>query len=575
MNAWTRLQLLGELPATEHYSPSKAKAGEYTAALKAYNSSHDLPGQAGTTTRKEVKVLTLEEISERIRRVMAEGATDVVLTAEAGQLAGMNGQSTSTVLRLVEQIRKEEALTARIAAEARAIEQEADRKDIARGLTPEYLLPAVVAGAIATRTRYLPTDGPAAVLPYLAAVAGLVQLGTTVVGNPVASVEVPLNLFGCLVGRSGAKKSPVGRLLVSAPTAALRLEQAEANDRALNQWQEACVAAKALKEAAPPEPAPVRLVVTEYSGESLTEQLMTQEKAGRGLLIHRDEIAGLFAGLNQYRGGKGADEQQMLELYDGEGLTSLRITAPRAYTRSQVSIWGTTQPEVLRELVASGDASGLWARFLFVPLPERVVPLPVEAKPDELAEVQAAAQMLADVARTIHDLPPRRYDLNAEAIRAWTKYEEQHQGLALKATIGAQSALYGKSAGKVLRVAGLLHLLKVAIGEASRDALIDADCISKAITLVDHLDQWALSLHAEVATGETTGLMCTVHRLAEAAGQPIRWKEIWHRLSKAQRKEADAAAGNAAMRALAAAGYGEIEEGKRGALAYRALKPLP
>ena len=69
--------------------------------------------------------------------------------------------------------------------------------------------------------------------------------------------------------------------------------------------------------------------------------------------------------------------------------------------------------------------------------------------------------------------------------------------------------------------------------------------------------------------------MRTVHRAAEAAGGPIRWKEVQNRLTRAQRKENDPAAVAEAMRALAAAGYGEVDAGKRGALSYRATRPLP
>lgn len=561
------------------------KADEYKRRLKEGRALHPVTEEAIADGKRiagaievakaKAQVLTLEQVTAHLQQAIEDGATDLQIEQLIVRLAENSAQSTATLYRLRDTLQAEVAGKARIAAEAQAIAAEADRKEVGQALTPEFLLPPMLAGAITTRTRYLPTDGPSAVLPFLTAMAGLVQLGTTVVGNPIAGAEVPANLFCCLVGRSGAKKSPTSRLLVKAPLADLIKEQAEANAYAHQQWLDACRDAKAAKEPMPPEPKPVKIEAAEITGESLTDQLMTQEKAGRGLLLHRDELAGLFAGMNQYRGGKGSDEQQMLEIYDGGGLTSLRITSSRSYTRSQMSIWGTTQPEVLRQLVAAGDASGLWARFMFVPLPERVVPLPMQSSPSEMAEVQAAAQLLADVARTIHDLPPRRYNLTDEALAVWQAYELQHQGMALKASIGAQSALYGKSAGKVLRVAGLLHLLKVAIGEEERDALVGADCISRGAVLVDHLDQWALSLHSEVAVGETTGLMQTIHRVAEAAGGPIRWKEVQNRLSKVQRRDADAATGQAAMRALAAAGYGVIEEGPRGSLSYRAIGALP
>jgi hypothetical protein len=69
--------------------------------------------------------------------------------------------------------------------------------------------------------------------------------------------------------------------------------------------------------------------------------------------------------------------------------------------------------------------------------------------------------------------------------------------------------------------------------------------------------------------------MRTVHRVAEAVASPIRWKELAVRLSAKARREIDAAAFAEAAQALAAAGYGEVETGKRGAVSYRATCALP
>jgi len=124
-------------------------------------------------------------------------------------------------------------------------------------------------------------------------------------------------------------------------------------------------------------------------------------------------------------------------------------------------------------------------------------------------------------------------------------------------------------------VAGVLHLLHLAAGDAEREDYISASCIERATALVDHLDAWALGLHAEVAAGGGSQLIRTVHRAAEEAKGPVAWKDIQNRLSHAQRKSTDAAAAAAAMQALADAGYGVVEVGKRGGTTYRATKELP
>ena len=117
----------------------------------------------------------------------------------------------------------------------------------------------------------------------------------------------------------------------------------------------------------------------------------------------------------------------------------------------------------------------------------------------------------------IYKRPRATYRLTKAAAERFREYERNRQHWALRATISAQSAVYGKSAGKVLRVAGLLHLLQIAAGESADPENIDESCIDRAGSLVDHLDAWALSLHAEVAAGGGGSLMRTVHNAAEAA----------------------------------------------------------
>jgi hypothetical protein len=560
--------LLAAIPAAVDRHQQQQRAAAAPAAAQPH------PEPETPAAQQQRRPLTMAEVGDRLREAISEGMGGADLAAMVAELAAASEQGSISVQRLADAIRAEQLQAVAVAAEAQQIAAERDRQEIGQLLSAHYLLPASIAAAIETRARYLPCDGPSAVLPFLATVAGLVKLGSEVEGSAVAGYRVPVNLFACLVGRSGAKKSPIGRLLVEAPTADLRAEMARANQREREAWEEQC---RDLKkgDAKPPAPHPKRLSVSDFTGEALAAQLQTQEAAGLGLLVHRDELSGLFGSLNAYRGGRGADEQQLLELFDGSGLSSLRIVGDRHYSRSQLSIWGSTQPDVLRQLVADGDASGLWARFLFVPLPERAVPLPLATSAAEVAEVEAAAATLANACGAVYRLPRQTYRLAPAAAERFAHYELNRQRAALGASIGAQSALYGKSAGKVLRLAGVLHLLQIAAGEISSGAAIEPGTIERAAALVDHLDAWALGLHAEVAAGGVGQLMRTVHRAAEAAAGPIRWKELAVRLSAKQRKETDAAAFAEVARALAAAGYGEVEAGKRGAISYRATRALP
>lgn len=516
----------------------------------------------------------LKAAAERLKQAVDEGASEADLARLVAELAVTTGHPLAAVQKIADGLKFDHSGGSAVAAEAASIRAEADRKEIGQQLTPRFLLPAVIADAIEVTSQYLPCDGPSAVLPFLTAVAGLVKLGAQVEGSAVAGYRVPINIFACQVGRSGAKKSPTSKRLVNDPMVAIVSELSRSNIRERQDWEQACTEIRK-GDPRPPEPRPKRVVVTDFTGEALADQLQTQEAAGLGLLVNRDELSGLFGSLNAYRGGRGGDEQQLLELFDGGGFHSLRVGGGRHYSRSQLSIWGSTQLEVLRELVANGDATGLWARFMFVPLPERAVPLPIAATPAEVARANTAQATLSDTYRAVYAMPPRIYRLTPPATERFVLYEYSRQKAALSTSIGAQSALYGKSAGKVLRLAGALHLLQLTVPDADPDGLIDDNTIDRAIALVDHLDAWALSLHAEAANGSACPVMRTVHRVAEAVGGPIRWKELTNSLSTKQRKEITPAAAAAAMQALADAGYGEVEPGKRGSLHYRATRPLP
>lgn len=519
---------------------------------------------------------TIQEVEASLRQAVAEGASRADLTALVAELARDSEHPVGSVRDLLLAVEQQHANVSTITAEAATIRAEVDRQDLGQALTLDYLLPAPIASALRVRCRALPTDDVAAAITYLVGISGLIKIGTRVFASHAADFRVPVNLYAALVARSGAKKSPVSRLLVGDPSRHLRQQLAKDYDRAYRNWWEEHRKSKPSERPDPPRPS--YLQVSDATAEALAGQLQQQDISGLGLLLNRDELAGLFGSLNAYKNGRGADEQLLLEAYDGSGFQSLRVAASgggRFYDRCHLSIWGTIQPAILRKLVEAGDDSGLWARFLFVPLPEKVVPLPDAETEQEIAEAAHATQTLADMAESIYQLPRADYTLNPAARQAFNRYEARCQGDALRATITAQSSLAGKAAGKVLRLAGLIHMLDGASTTGGLAREIQATTVEKATALVDHLNSWAMGLHASIANGGASDLMRMVHRIATEAGCAIRWKEVSTRLSKEQRQTVDSAAVFVAMQALADLGAGEVAAGARGASTYKATGALP
>jgi hypothetical protein len=521
-------------------------------------------------------LLTLDEVRKRLRYAVDAGASRQDLEAERIRLATASDIPAATLQGLLLAIQREAESGLQVEQEAERLARAIARSGVNDTISISQLLPAGLAAALTTRTRYLPADDVARTMAFLVCVSGVVKLGTEVIASRAADYRVPLNLYGALVARSGAKKSPLSRLLVSKPTEAIRADLARAHSRAMEDWTEQNRGVKASERPDPPK-APY-LSISDATAEALAQQLQVQEDRGLGLLLHRDELAGLFGNLNQYRSGRGSDSEQLLEAYDGSGFRSLRVAAVnggRSYSRCHLSIWGTIQPAVLQALVADGDASGLWARYLFIPLPEVVVRLASEESDEEADASEAAGALLARGCDYVYRLPRASLTLDGGAREVFMNYEARCQGEALGATLPAEGALMGKAPGKVLRISALLHLLWCWELGVKVSTPISPGAIERGILLVDHLNTWALGIHEAATGGEASDLMRLVHRIAQASGGAIAWRNVQHRLSKAQRKEVDSAAAGAAVEALAGMGMGDVERTPRGAWSYRATGVLP
>jgi hypothetical protein len=538
------------------------------------------PGQP-TTPAAPPSPLTLEQASTEIRALVLAGTSRLALEQQLAALAARADVHPSQLRPLLSAIEAEQVAAAQVAAEQLRISAAAERSAVAaQMLSLSEILPPSLADAIRIRTQYLPIDPLAAAALFATTAAGVLKLGSRLVASRRCDFKVPLNMFSALVGRSGIKKSPAWSMLVSAPMAPIEDDLARQAARALRSWEDDNRGKKPSERTERPKT--LRALCSEFTGEALSKQLAVQEQAGQPLAIAREEIGGLFDGLNQYKpGGRGSEEQQLLELYDGRGSSALRASSEeggRFYSRSQVSITGTIQPRVLQDLVRQDRGSGLWARFLFLPVPDVVVRLPAEECEADALAMEAAAALLAHTIGDLYRLPPVTLELSDEARRQFVEYEFRCQNDARRSLLDTQCAAWSKAPGKALRVAGVLHLLHRVAVDGERSEQVTARVLQVAQNMVDSLTEWALGLHEAAEGGQAGGasdLMERVHKLAQRRGVPIAWGDVVSSLSPRARKEIDAGAAAAAVDALVALGVGKRTEAPRGGWRYEATGDLP
>ncbi len=193
------------------------------------------------------------------------------------------------------------------------------------------------------------------------------------------------------------------------------------------EWETQAAEARKKKQRTPEEPekpAKQRIRVGDATVEALQVRMAENP---RGLVLARDELAGFFNSLNQYK-GKGSDRQFWLSQHSGRVAPVDRKTDDETYDVEYpcVSVVGSIQPEKLHVLdIEAGD--GMVERFLFVwpdarmqPDSERDVSVEAEQGYVEVWNRLYALEMGED---EYGNPAPRDVPLSHDAIPAWKAYK--------------------------------------------------------------------------------------------------------------------------------------------------------
>jgi hypothetical protein len=420
-------------------------------------------------------------------------------------------------------------------------EQEASRPDVATeiesllsahksSIALTEVLPAGLAQPIEKLAAMLNLRSECYLAALLTQVASLFKVGTETVLRRDTDWRCVPNYFAAIVAEVSQLKTPIPKAIIDRPMRVLRqqaqkeFEQAKKNYQAeLNNWK---AAKKEDDRGLAPEPPRERIY---FFDKTTGEGIIYQQAAYpvQAMMYFCDELAGVFKSGNQYRGGKGSDEEDMLSFWNGTGTTVLRAAGVRASVEAVgLSIFGTIQPDVLAGLLKDcSDSNGKFARFDFV-----LQPLAVPNLPEDDSGRFDLTPMLADLYQKIDALPAICFEFDQEAKtyhRTFTLkcherrvYQESKQGL--------RGAL-GKMPEKVGKLATIIHTLTCVFNGQQVTNKIPRSAVEAAVKFVKFAADQVASLYTEFSDRSALGPNLTKILLAaERQGGKISTREVQH-----------------------------------------------
>jgi hypothetical protein len=305
--------------------------------------------------------------------------------------------------------------------------------------------------------------------------------------SPGTNFHVPAIRWCGLVGETGSKKSPVISLLtdpLSRQQIKLYEEYKEKKidyDAEFSNWKNTKPTERGEQ---PSAPVPMLdLYFSNFTIEALVDSI--QHHPNSGCMLMLDELAQFYKSLDMYRGGKGADRQEWLKIWNGYGIKNNRKSSGAiVISQTSIGILGGIQPETITNMV-SGDESqfdGLWNRFSFVGLPQ--------FKTSAFTETPADLGIELDkVYLSLSEQPHQTHWLSIESKPLWEAWHDEIEDRVLSGSTGLIKGTYSKFHGIAGRNALILHRTLAAINKTIPEQLISAAVMGLAIAWT----KWELS----------------------------------------------------------------------------------
>jgi hypothetical protein len=301
-----------------------------------------------------------------------------------------------------------------------------------------------------------------------------------------------------MIAESSQMKTPVFNAMITDPLAAMRKanqEKFKAEEKAYKEEFEQWKNSKDEDKGSPPD-APVEKLpyITKATWEGIAG--MVGRAPTQGILWLCDELAGFFKSANQYRSGRGSDQEDLLECWSGNGAVIARAAGTTVNVGAvSLSIYGNIQPKVLAPFLGDGsDDNGTFARFDFVQQPRALTQITLGLSRIDINP------MLQALYERVDAIPLMQFELDKEAKELFVAYYNHCQRLRFDHPKQGMRAMLGKAAEKVGRVATILHCIHAAHFGSEVSPKIPASRVRAAIKWVEYTTQQALSINIEVCS---------------------------------------------------------------------------
>jgi hypothetical protein len=325
-------------------------------------------------------------------------------------------------------------------------------------------LPPVVSDYVAAAAKALAVDPAMVAVPLLATLGGCIGNTRRILLKKGWTESACI--WACVVADSGSAKSPA----LDAATRFLMRRQYQEHarwERAMSEWEQEKLTAKAKAAAEkkpppaePPAPKLTQLFCSDFTMEKLCAMLASHP---RGLVSVQAELGGLFGGMNAYRGGRGADRENLLKMYSGESLKIDRLgRGTMIVTSPFLSVVGCCTPASLRSalMAENNESNGLSARFLLCRPPRQLRKWTEAEIPEETAE------RLGNLVDELLDLPQVKGDegefkpvflpLQKRAKRVWADWVNRHNCEMMRFS-GPVAGAFSKLEATCARIALILQ----------------------------------------------------------------------------------------------------------------------